>query len=194
MMWFRCTLASVSASSPLRSSTMASRVLVKFPPKHCQAAAKCNGMQISRMSTLSQNCCVSKAAGVLLRCSPVQLRKSFLHNQPLYRITGLHRAMWDALLRARGGVWMESVGTRLVSGGIKNTDSYHKRTGLIYVCAAAVTMLGMSYAGVPLYRMFCQVMSDCVRCLITVRIIFFTDLYSALCGESISIPIHLQLN
>ncbi len=30
-------------------------------------------------------------------------------------------------------------------------------SGLIYVCAIGVFMVGMTYAGVPLYRMFCQV-------------------------------------
>lgn len=38
----------------------------------------------------------------------------------------------------------------------KGDNTYHRRTGLIYLCAAGVFMLGMSYAGVPLYRMFCQ--------------------------------------
>ena len=31
------------------------------------------------------------------------------------------------------------------------------KSGLIYVCAIGVFMVGMTYAGVPLYRMFCQV-------------------------------------
>ena len=30
-------------------------------------------------------------------------------------------------------------------------------TGIYYVCAIGVFMVGMSYAGVPLYRLFCQV-------------------------------------
>ena len=57
----------------------------------------------------------------------------------------------------RNVLWQNAMGVRLASGAAKGTDSYHRRTGLIYVCAAGVFMLGMSYAGVPLYRMFCQV-------------------------------------
>ncbi|GAB1608310.1 cytochrome c oxidase assembly protein COX11, mitochondrial-like [Argonauta hians] len=35
-------------------------------------------------------------------------------------------------------------------------DAYRKRTILIYICSVGIFMVGMSYAGVPLYRMFCQ--------------------------------------
>lgn len=51
----------------------------------------------------------------------------------------------------------ECVGSRLMATAPgKGDNTYHRRTGLIYLCAAGVFMLGMSYAGVPLYRMFCQ--------------------------------------
>ena len=32
------------------------------------------------------------------------------------------------------------------------------RSTLMYICAAGIFMGGMAYAGVPLYRMFCQVL------------------------------------
>ncbi|CAI9724239.1 cytochrome c oxidase assembly protein COX11, mitochondrial-like [Octopus vulgaris] len=37
-------------------------------------------------------------------------------------------------------------------------DAHRKRTILIYVCSVGIFMVGMSYAGVPLYRLFCQVL------------------------------------
>lgn len=41
------------------------------------------------------------------------------------------------------------------AGGNKR-KTYHKKTVVIYICAVGIFMIGMSYAGVPLYRMFCQ--------------------------------------
>lgn len=40
--------------------------------------------------------------------------------------------------------------------GQNQKKTYYKKTVLIYVCAVGIFMVGMTYAGVPLYRMFCQ--------------------------------------
>jgi len=152
-----CALASVSASTSLRSSSMACRLLLKFPPTNCQAVAKCHGLQAARMSSLSQTCRLLQFPGLLLRCSPLHLHKSFLHSQPLYQAIGLHRATRYTLLRVRGAAWMDTVGSRMASGSGREAAYFRARTGMIYVFATVIFMLGMSYAGVPLYRMFCQV-------------------------------------
>ncbi|KAK7484691.1 hypothetical protein BaRGS_00024099, partial [Batillaria attramentaria] len=58
----------------------------------------------------------------------------------------------------QSGLWKVKapMTSRLMATTPDKGDSYHRTTGLIYLCAAGVFMLGMSYAGVPLYRMFCQ--------------------------------------
>lgn len=48
-------------------------------------------------------------------------------------------------------------GIRMIGSRSGQEESHYRRTVIIYVCAAGIFMLGMSYAGVPLYRMFCQV-------------------------------------
>jgi hypothetical protein len=61
-------------------------------------------------------------------------------------------------IKRLGSVWFpEVIKVRLASGGARNSESFKRQTSLIYICAAGIFMLGMSYAGVPLYRMFCQV-------------------------------------
>ncbi|KAK3612431.1 hypothetical protein CHS0354_032040 [Potamilus streckersoni] len=54
--------------------------------------------------------------------------------------------------------WVRFVGIRLLSGGKGTQDaiSYKRRTVLTYILAGCIFMVGASYAGVPLYRMFCQ--------------------------------------
>ena len=152
-----CALASVSASTLLRSSSMACRLLLKCPPTNCQAVAKCHGLQAARMSSLSQTCRLLQFPGLLLQRSPLYLHKSFLHSQPLYQAIGLHRAARHTLLRVRGAAWMDTVGSRMASGSGREAANFRARTGMLYVFATVIFMLGMSYAGVPLYRMFCQV-------------------------------------
>ena len=60
--------------------------------------------------------------------------------------------------------------------------SDRKKTIVIYVCSIWVLMLGISYAGVPLYRLFCQVrhgMCDILIYFISVFVVFDlnTDFY-----------------
>ncbi|XP_046554540.1 cytochrome c oxidase assembly protein COX11, mitochondrial-like [Haliotis rubra] len=45
---------------------------------------------------------------------------------------------------------------RQMSNGRDPEERLNLRSTLIYICAVGIFMLGMSYAGVPLYRMFCQ--------------------------------------
>ena len=45
---------------------------------------------------------------------------------------------------------------RLLTG--KNGHHEGQTSVLVYICAVGVFMIGMTYAGVPLYRIFCQVL------------------------------------
>ncbi|KAL3876439.1 hypothetical protein ACJMK2_034285 [Sinanodonta woodiana] len=54
--------------------------------------------------------------------------------------------------------WVRFVHIRLLSGGKGTRDAatYRRRTALTYIMAGCIFMMGASYAGVPLYRLFCQ--------------------------------------
>ncbi|KAL8619240.1 Cytochrome c oxidase assembly protein cox11, mitochondrial [Nucella lapillus] len=108
------------------------------------------GPHFTPASALCRNCSLLAPLGVRFQHVPVRV----------FVRLGKPRAQEStvaSLLGRRGkSLWTESVGVRMMSTGGLKSDSYHRRTGLIYVCAAGIFMLGMSYAGVPLYRMFCQ--------------------------------------
>lgn len=77
---------------------------------------------------------------------PVQMissclrRDISLHTKKL----GYDRSQWQIL-------------KRFLSKSPKKADSVDRTTTVIYICAIGVFMVGASYAGVPLYRIFCQV-------------------------------------
>nr|CAG4643580.1 EOG090X0GO2 [Ilyocryptus agilis] len=57
------------------------------------------------------------------------------------------------------GVWSSRsfmTGFRLMNGAAGNSQNKGKRSTLYYVVALGVLVSGMSYAAVPLYRLFCQ--------------------------------------
>ena len=47
--------------------------------------------------------------------------------------------------------------TRPYHGNHQKHTSRQEKTVLLYICSLGIVMLGLAYAGVPLYRMFCQV-------------------------------------
>src|SRR6218665_262937 len=69
-------------------------------------------------------------------------------------------SFWNAL-RTKDGfsvpslVCGQSLRTRLYS--TKSSEAKRLRSIMTYVVSTAVLMVGAAYAGVPLYRMFCQV-------------------------------------
>ncbi|XP_071107004.1 cytochrome c oxidase assembly protein ctaG-like [Haliotis cracherodii] len=67
------------------------------------------------------------------------------------------------LMCSRSGVFRKGLHLRVppsfvrqISQGRDPEERLNLRSTLIYICAVGIFMLGMSYAGVPLYRMFCQ--------------------------------------
>ncbi|XP_076456759.1 cytochrome c oxidase assembly protein ctaG-like [Babylonia areolata] len=108
----------------------------------------------SSISSLCRNCSLSPLFGVRLQRAAEPLRKFSV--LVVSRAARLPKSMGGAVHGGRGSVWTEGAGVRMMSSGASKSESYRRRTGLIYVCAAGIFMLGMSYAGVPLYRMFCQ--------------------------------------
>ena len=48
---------------------------------------------------------------------------------------------------------------RFISSSRRKSTDERNQSALLYISAVGVFMIGMGYAGVPLYRMFCQVSS-----------------------------------
>lgn len=139
------------------------RVYMRVTAKFCQIILLPKQRQMTSVSSLnkvySTSCTlkltISRSISVLAQfglCNGNVQTRQFL---PVFRMTGVkqNHALSNRLSAA---CFLEPVGVRFISGVGKDKTNYHRRTGLIYLCAAGVFMLGMSYAGVPLYRMFCQ--------------------------------------
>lgn len=74
----------------------------------------------------------------------------------------LSRSVHSVLLRRRLPVNLQSRGAKSGGGGRRSRgreDDWGTRnkTVLTYIAAAGVGMIGLSYAAVPLYRLYCQV-------------------------------------
>ncbi|KAK6170075.1 hypothetical protein SNE40_018554 [Patella caerulea] len=80
-------------------------------------------------------------------------RKSYLFNHTLFtNSTGGQKTSVNKLSKCLN---LQHIAVRCMSQN-SSRSAKHNQSVIIYICAAGIFMLGMSYAGVPLYRMFCQ--------------------------------------
>ena len=90
-------------------------------------------------------------------CNPLLADISIRHNQKRLHILTIERkqqlydqsSLSTMLQAANFGHWRTMA--------TDNGPTRRAQTSVIYICAVGVFMVGMAYAGVPLYRMFCQV-------------------------------------
>lgn len=89
-----------------------------------------------------------------------------------YQPTRCFSAHHCVIIKSYGSTWYcgrtcLNVTCRTISGSSK-AGSQKRRSILIYVSAIWIFMFGMAYAGVPLYRIFCQVSCVLVCPILTV--------------------------
>ncbi|XP_067671211.1 cytochrome c oxidase assembly protein ctaG-like [Haliotis asinina] len=86
--------------------------------------------------------------------------KDILQKLPIMDLLGVRTLMCSTsrsdVLRKYLHVRVQPCFVRQMSNGRDPEERLNLRSTLIYICAVGIFMLGMSYAGVPLYRMFCQ--------------------------------------
>ena len=101
---------------------------------------------LSVFARSGQNC--KQICRTLHRCTKIQLHSyTSVSQQPLLQIgkTNFTFGKCQVLVRRFQSSRSEAEATR------------RKKTTTLYFCATGIFMLGMAYAGVPLYRIFCTV-------------------------------------
>ncbi|XP_064617704.1 cytochrome c oxidase assembly protein COX11, mitochondrial-like isoform X2 [Liolophura sinensis] len=96
------------------------------------------------------------------KCSYNGLKAKLLNDRPAASVS---LRMFSSVLERDSSKHMRKLGCdtcqwqilkRCISESPKKADSVKRTTTVIYICAIGVFMVGASYAGVPLYRIFCQ--------------------------------------
>lgn len=108
----------------------------------------------------------TSARNIQLFCIVVPARSCSYSNslkfasQILFRQTDYRHILWHRQSACKGLVWSTtkafSTSPWLFAAQRNNLNEANK-TGLIYIIAVFIFMLGGAYAGVPLYKVFCQV-------------------------------------
>ena len=120
-------------------------------------ASKASTQNVQRFINSQKGACLTSALLPL----PVKSRALCTNIQSTYsRVSSIRnfsslRKTPTSRLRTVQELLLRHPPVRLLTG--KNGHHEGQTSVLVYICAVGVFMIGMTYAGVPLYRIFCQV-------------------------------------